>query len=106
MLDLLWVGKGVNLCSFYGLRPLTLKIARFHPAQAKYGVIPAMLLSRNPGFIFALYFCTLYFCTLWPAATNVVALHPHQTKRKPTAVPSWNSQPPRNIFKQRKGRHG
>jgi hypothetical protein len=100
-MDLLRVGKRVNLCSFYGLRPLTLKIARFHPAQAKYGVIPAMLLSRNPGVIFA-----LYFCTLWPAATNVVALHPHQTKRKLTAIPSWNSQPPRNIFKQRKGRHG
>jgi hypothetical protein len=100
-MDLLRVGKRVNLCSFYGLRPLTLKIARFHPAQAKYGVIPAMLLSRNPGIIFALYFCTfvlLYFCTLWPAATNVVALHPHQTKRKLTAIPSWNSQPPRNIF--------
>ena len=43
---------------------------------------------------------------LWPAATNVVALRPHQTKRKPTAVPSWITQPPRNIFKQRKGRHG
>ncbi|PKG80226.1 hypothetical protein CXF80_19070 [Shewanella sp. Actino-trap-3] len=25
---------------------------------------------------------------LWPTATNVVALRPHQTKRKPTAVPS------------------
>ena len=43
---------------------------------------------------------------LWPAATNVVALHPHQTKRKSTAIPSWITQPPRNIFKQRKGRHG
>ena len=43
---------------------------------------------------------------IWPAATKVVAPHPHQTKRKPTAVPSWNSQPPRKIFKQRKGRHG
>jgi hypothetical protein len=38
-MDLLRVGKRVNLCSFYGLRPLTLKIARFPPAQAKYGVI-------------------------------------------------------------------
>ncbi|CAM4161402.1 hypothetical protein SHLI107390_01710 [Shewanella livingstonensis] len=27
------------------------------------------------------------FC-LWPAATKVVALRPHQSKRKPTAVPS------------------
>ena len=35
---------------------------------------------------------------IWPAATNVVALRPHQTKRKPTAVPSWITQPPRNIF--------
>jgi hypothetical protein len=40
-----------------------------------------------------------------------VALRPHQTKRKPTAVPSLFfikelAQPPRNIFKQRKGRHG
>jgi hypothetical protein len=40
---------------------------------------------------------------LWPAATNVVALRPHQTKRKPTAVPSLFfikelAQPPRNIF--------
>jgi hypothetical protein len=52
---------------FYGLWPLTLKIARFHPARA---------------------------IRLWPTATNVVALHPHQTKRKPTAVPSWISQPP------------
>ena len=43
---------------------------------------------------------------LWPTATNVVVLRPHQTKRKPTAVPSWITQPPRNIFKQRKGRHG
>jgi hypothetical protein len=48
---------------------------------------------------------------IWPAATNVVALRPHQTKRKPTAVPSWLftqelAQPPRNIFKQRKRRHG
>jgi hypothetical protein len=25
---------------------------------------------------------------LWPTATNVVVLRPHQTKRKPTAVPS------------------
>ncbi|WP_220494511.1 hypothetical protein, partial [Shewanella sp. SG44-6] len=33
-----------------------------------------------------------------PAATNVVVLRPHQTKRKSTAIPSWNSQPPRNIF--------
>jgi hypothetical protein len=41
------------------------------------------------------FFCCLF---LWPAATNVVALHPHQTKRKLTAIPSWNSQPPRNIF--------
>ena len=66
MLDLLWVGKGVNLCSFYGLRPLTLKIARFHPARAKYGVIPAMLLSRNPGVMFALYFCTFVLYGLRP----------------------------------------
>ncbi|RPA28115.1 hypothetical protein EGC77_15450 [Shewanella psychromarinicola] len=40
---------------------------------------------------------------IWPAATNVVALHPHQTKRKSTAIPSWFfvkelAQPPRNIF--------
>ncbi|WP_220491836.1 hypothetical protein, partial [Shewanella sp. SG44-2] len=96
-MDLLWVGKGVNLYIF--LWPTATNVVALRPAQAKYGVIPAMLLSRNPGVIFA-----LYFCTLWPAATNVVALHPHQTKRKPTAVPSWNSQPPRNIFKQRKGR--
>jgi hypothetical protein len=47
-----------------------------------------------------------YVFKLWPVATNVVALHPHQTKRKSTAIPSWITQPPRNIFKQRKGRHG
>jgi hypothetical protein len=41
-------------------------IARFHPAQAKYGVIPAMLLSRNPGVIFALYFCTFVLYGLRP----------------------------------------
>jgi hypothetical protein len=35
---------------------------------------------------------------IWPVATNVVALHPHQTKRKSTAIPSWITQPPRNIF--------
>jgi len=66
-----------------------------------------MLLSRDPGV------CLLL---LWPAATNVVALRPHQTKRKPTAVPSLLfinelAQQPRNIFaitKQqlRKDRHG
>tara|TARA_R110002167_G_scaffold188380_2_gene390033 strand:- start:25223 stop:25462 length:240 start_codon:yes stop_codon:yes gene_type:complete len=44
-----------------------------------------------------------YESDIWPVATNIVALHPHQTKRKPTAVPSllfiqeW-AQPPRNIF--------
>ncbi|PKH28992.1 hypothetical protein CXF88_18860 [Shewanella sp. ALD9] len=44
-------------------------------------------------------------------ATNVVALHPHQTKRKSTAIPSWITQPPRNIFaiyktRAAKSRHG
>jgi hypothetical protein len=44
-----------------------------------------------------------YESDIWPAATNVVTVHPHQTKRKPTAVPSllfiqeW-AQPHRNIF--------
>jgi hypothetical protein len=43
------------------------------------------------------------FMFLWPAATNVVVLRPHQTKRKPTPVPSLFfvtelAQPPRNIF--------
>jgi hypothetical protein len=69
-----------------------------------------MLLSRDPGVIFCrfvvLSFCRFVVLFLWPAATNVVALRPHQTKRKPTAVPSWITQPPRNIFKQRKGRNG
>ena len=69
-----------------------------------------MIVSRDPAFLFDL----LFF--LWPAATNVVVLRPHQTKRKPTAIPSLLfinelAQPPRNIFaitKQqlRKGRHG
>jgi hypothetical protein len=41
--------------------------------------------------------------SLMPTATNVVVLHPHQTKRKPTAVPSLLftqelAQPPCNIF--------
>ncbi|WP_076536594.1 hypothetical protein [Shewanella sp. UCD-KL21] len=31
---------------------------------------------------------------IWPAATNVVALRPHQTKRVSTAIPSWITQPP------------
>jgi hypothetical protein len=67
-----------------------------------------MVLSRNLGLFLA--YCLLLIA-LWPAATNVVALHPHQTKRKPTAVPSWNSQPPRNIFaiykiRAAKSRHG
>jgi hypothetical protein len=63
-----------------------------------------LALSRHPRVLLS--GIQLYFLYLWPAATKVVALRPHQTKRKPTAVPSWISQPPRNIFKQRKGRHG
>jgi hypothetical protein len=67
-----------------------------------------MVLSMNLGLF--LDYCLLLIA-YWPAATNVVALHPHQTKRKPTAVPSWNSQPPRSIFaiykiRAAKSRHG
>jgi hypothetical protein len=63
-----------------------------------------LALSRHPRVLLS--GIQLYFLYLWPAATKVVALRPHQNKRKPTAVPSWISLPPRNIFKQRKGRHG
>jgi hypothetical protein len=68
-------------------------------------VFPVMLVSRNPA---VFYDFDLGFMA---CGHNVVALRPHQTKRKPTAVPSWNSQPPRNIFAiyktiAAKSRHG
>ena len=40
------------------------------------------------------WFCAKVCLEIWPAATNVVALHPHQTKRVSTAIPSWIALPP------------
>jgi hypothetical protein len=94
----------------YGLRPLT--SWRFaHTRLTSQGSPCTGQMLCHSGNAFepeSSFFYTLY---LWPAATNVVALRPHQTKRKPTAVPSWNSQPPRNIFaiyktRAAKSRHG
>ena len=78
------------------LRPHKNKVVSCQLTQANLSVIPVMIVSRDPGLFFCVLCLVLMY--LWPAATNVVALRPHQTKRKPTAVPSWNSQPPRNIF--------
>ena len=97
------------------LHPHQIKVVSCQLTQGNLIVFPVMLLSRDPGVIFCrfvvLSFCRFVVLFLWPAATNVVALRPHQTKRKPTAVPSLFfikelAQPPHNIFKQRKGRHG
>jgi hypothetical protein len=76
-----------------------------------------VFLSRDPGVFFVLlYFCTFVLLYSWPTATDVMALRPHQTKRKQTAVSSLLfikelAQPPRNIFAlykttAAKSRHG
>ena len=61
-----------------------------------------MFVSRDPG----LYFCTFALLYLWPAATNVVAFHPHQSKWVKRLYPLQTLSVPATFSEQRKGRDG